>query len=435
MGTSVHEDIPWLEGASQEEMARVIEALYRIHRLATAITDVDELLIRISEEAQNVARAEAASVMLFDEPTQELYFRTALGDSGDQDALKREVRLSLDQGIAGATAKSRTSINVSNAKDDPRFFKQADVASDFDTRSLLAVPMIDHEQLVGVLEVVNKHDGGTFTSLDVRVLEIFGALAAAEVVSARLIEEKLRNERLAAIGQAVTGLSHYTKNIVTGLTSSADLIDMGLERENLEVLQRTWPVYRRSTKRIANFVQDMLSLSKPREPVREPCDVHDILQDAFQTVQELLAQREIDVEFERHAPVGQVMLDGQGIYRCLLNLISNAADAAPVQGGKVRLRVWREDADRVIIEVEDNGPGIPDGNKEKIFDMFFSTKGSKGTGLGLAVTHKVVLEHGGDILVRDGAEGGACFRITLPAPPAETEDDSEDADPLLSSLG
>lgn len=415
MSGDVHEEMPWLHAASRQEMSRVVEALYRLHGLNSAITDLDTLLNRISNEAKTVAGAEAASVMLYDATRHELYFHTALGDSGDQDALKREVRLALGQGIAGATARERRSFNVEDAQSDPRFFRDADEASQFETRSLLATPMIDRGELVGVLEVLNKVDGGPFTDFDMRVMEMFSSLAAAAVVSARLIEERVRNERLAAIGQAVTGLSHYTKNIVTGLTSSADLIDMGLAQDNLHVLQRSWPVFRRSTKRIANFVQDMLTLSKPRVPIRERCDLEEIIRDAHLTMAELFVQKSIEVTIELGEMGGPVMADSQGLYRCVLNLLSNAADAVPTSDGKVSVRAYRNDVQELCIECEDNGPGIPPEDREQIFDLFFSTKGSKGTGLGLAVTHKIVLEHGGHVEVRDGCHGGALFRLVLPA--------------------
>lgn len=415
MSAEMHEDMPWLQQASKGEMSRVVEALYRVHRLNSAVNDLDTLLTLISTEAMRVAEAEAASVMLYDPGHEELYFRIALGDSGDQDALKREVRLTLDQGIAGATARERRSIMVRDVKSDPRFYREADAASQFETRCLLATPMIDRDELVGVLEVVNKVNCAAFTDLDLRVMEMFSSLAAAAVVSARLIDERVRNERLAAIGQAVTGLSHYTKNIVTGLTSSADLIDMGLEQQNLGVLQRSWPVFRRSTKRISNFVQDMLALSKPRVPVRESCEIYDILHDAHATVAELFVQKQVAVDIQVEPDAGPFMADSQGLYRCVLNLLSNAADAAPAQGGLVALRAYRDVDGALCIECEDNGPGVPEQDREQIFDLFYSTKGSRGTGLGLAVSHKIVQEHGGTIEVSRGSLGGALFRVLLPA--------------------
>ncbi len=424
MSGELHEEMPWLHAASREETSRVVEALYRLHRLTTALTDLDTLLNRISNEAKTVAGAEAASVILYDAVRNELYFHTALGDSGDQDALKREVRLTLEQGIAGATARERRSFNVTDAQSDPRFFRDADEASQFDTRTLLATPMLDRGELVGVLEVLNKVDGGTFTDFDMRVMEMFSSLAAAAVVSARLVEEKVRNERLAAIGQAVTGLSHYTKNIVTGLTSSADLIDMGLAQDNMHVLQRSWPVFRRSTKRIANFVQDMLTLSKPRVPARERCDMEEIIRDAHLTMSELFVQKAVEVTIEIGDVGGPVMADSQGLYRCILNLLSNAADAVAIDKGKVTLRAYRNDAGELCIECEDNGPGVPPEERELIFDLFFSTKGSRGTGLGLAVTHKIVQEHGGHVSVHPAPQGGALFVMVLPAsvkPASEVE--------------
>ena len=130
MSGELHEEMPWLHAASREETSRVVEALYRLHRLTTALTDLDTLLNRISNEAKTVAGAEAASVILYDAVRNELYFHTALGDSGDQDALKREVRLTLEQGIAGATARERRSFNVTDAQSDPRFFRDAGLDRD-----------------------------------------------------------------------------------------------------------------------------------------------------------------------------------------------------------------------------------------------------------------------------------------------------------------
>jgi signal transduction histidine kinase len=269
--------------------------------------------------------------------------------------------------------------------------------------------------LLGVIEVVNKSDGGPFTKLDLQVMEMFSTLASAAVTNARLIEEKIRNERLAAIGQAVTSLSHHTKNIVTGLSSSAELIDMGLEKGNLEVLKRGWPIFKRSTKRISNFVQDMLSFSKPRKPMRECCDPGALLEEARETFAELFFQRQVEMIVDASEAEGSVWVDSQAIFRCLLNLLTNAGDAAPEEGGCIRMTA-RTLPDGVFeIVVADNGPGVPEHERRRIFDPFYSTKGSKGTGLGLAVTEKIVHEHEGSIVVEDSPEGGALFRILLPA--------------------
>lgn len=410
--------IPWLTDAPREELARIVDALHRCHTLIAAMPELDRLLPRILEESRTVARAEASSLMLFDPATEELYFHVALNEKGDQAELKA-VRLKLGQGIAGTAAESRETVLVNDVQSDPRFYRGADAATQFHTRNLLAVPMIDRDNLIGVVEVLNKVDGEPFTTMDMHVLEMFSALAATAVANARLIEEQMRNERLAAIGQAVTALSHHTKNIVSGLSSSAELIEMGLSAGNVDLLKKSWGIFKRSTTRISHFVQDMLSFSKHREPMREPARLGDIVEDARENFAELFLQRNIAVSISVEGLDDPIFVDTGGLFRAFLNLMTNAADAAPEVGGTVRVSAWR-DGDWIEMEFADNGPGVPDDNKNKIFDTFFSTKGSKGTGIGLAVTKKAIEEHGGSIVVEDAPGGGALFRVRIPfvSPPS-----------------
>lgn len=415
MVTRLHEQLPWLDSASTAEMRRAVEAMYRVHEFINAITDLDSLLEHITVESQIVAGAEASSIILYDGDRDDLYFHVALGESGDQERLKQEVRLKLGQGIAGATAETRTSINVKNAQEDARFFRSADDTSNFQTRSLLAVPMLDHDRLVGVLEVLNKIDGDHFTTLDMHVMEMFSGLAATAITNARLVEEKIKTERLAAIGQAVTGLSHYTKNIVSGLNNSAELIEMGLNQNNFEVLHRTWPVFKRSTKRITHFVQDMLSFSKPRKPYREQFQLPELLEEVVENYHDLFHRKKIDVTVDTAALSSAVYGEPVSLHRCILNLVSNAADAVSDSDGRIAIRAKDLDGRGVEITIDDNGPGIPPEIQAQIFDPFFSTKGAKGTGLGLAITQKIIHEHDGELTLSQGPMGGASFCILLPS--------------------
>lgn len=421
MDTEFREDFPWLESASREEMKRTVEAMYRVHKFIGAITDLDSLLEYITEESQLVAGAEASSIILYDREMDDLYFHVALGDASDHETLKREIRLKLGQGIAGASAASRKSINVENAQEDNRFCRSADDATKFQTRSLLAVPMLDRDQLIGVLEVLNKIDAPAFSPLDMRVMEMFSAVAATAISNARLVKEKIETERLTAIGQAVTGLSHYTKNIVTGLNSSAELIEMGLAQNNLDVLSRTWPVFKRSTRRITHFVQDMLSYSKPRQPYREWFPLDALLEEVVESYADLFTKKRISLTTRMEGFQRPIFAESQSLHRCLLNLVTNAADAVPETDGKICIVADEREDESVVISVEDNGPGVADELMRKIFDPFFSTKGSRGTGLGLAITRKIIEEHGGELSVGRSSLGGAAFRITLPMGPVVQE--------------
>ncbi len=416
--------IPWLRDVPPSDMKRIVDALYRVHRLLSAITDLNALLERIMEESKGVANAEACSLMLYDPESGELYFQVAQGETGDQQALKTEVRLKLDQGIAGAAATARQSINVPDVARDHRFYGAADAITQFKTRSLLAVPLVDRDALIGVVEVVNKVGGGAFTDTDLRVMEMFSSLAATAISNARLIEHNLRAERMAAIGQAVAGLSHYIKNILTGMTGSVDLVDRGLADKNFELLERCWPIFRRSAKRITIFVQDMLAFSKPRKPAYTLCDIETVVAEAKETFLGLQAQKNLSIVVTPADGKTTAYIDPEGIFSCVLNLLTNAGDAVAPNTGVIRISARMtpgESGKDLVIEVADNGPGVPEDQQRLIFEPFYSTKGSGGTGLGLPVTRKVVREHGGDIFVERAPEGGALFRMVIPGADKQRE--------------
>jgi signal transduction histidine kinase len=404
----------WLRDLTRDEVVRAVEALHQAHRLVAVITDLDALLHRIMDESKRVACAEACSLLLYDEEKGELYFHVALGESGEQQALLRRVRLKLGQGIAGTAAADRVSINVPDVTQDSRFFSDADAATQFRTRNLLAVPLVDRERLIGVLEVVNKVGAPHFSAGDLYIMEMFAALAASAIVNARLIEENIRRERMAAIGMAMTGLSHYAKNIITGMSGGGELIEQALRTDNIEMIKRTWPVFNRSSKRIAHFVQDMLTYSKPRQPMRETAHLDKIIADAHQTFAELFVRKQVHVQVDLAGVENTVHVDPQGIYRCLVNLFTNAADAVPSDQGNILVSAKTLPDGSAHICLQDNGPGVPEENVDMIFEPFYSTKGSHGTGLGLAVTRKIIQEHGGNVRVERGDLGGAKFCIFIP---------------------
>ena len=407
----INDEKSWLAEVPLDEMQRIVDALYRLHRLHASITDLDGLLEALLEESQAVAHAEASSLLLYDPALDELYFHMARGETGDQQALKEGLRLKLGEGIAGIAAETRASLNVADAHTDPRVDRTGDLLARFDTRSLLALPLLDNNELLGVLELVNKADGGPFTDFDQRVMEMFSSQAASAIGRARLIAENLQSERLAAVGQAVAGLSHYTKNIIHGMLGSVELVDEGMKEAKRELVDRGWPILKRSVSRLTHVVEDMLAFSKPREPLYEPCNVRQVLDEAAETFRELFERRDVAL----HVDVSGVdesdppWLDARGLHQCILNLLTNAGDAVPEEDGKIRLSA-KKTGDLLEIEVADNGPGIAAENRRRIFDAFFSTKGSSGTGLGLAVTQKIVAEHGGSIDVGESDLGGASFR-------------------------
>lgn len=235
----------------------------------------------------------------------------------------------------------------------------------------------------------------------------------------RLEQELVSSERLAAIGQTTAGLAHYIKNILAGLKGGTHTLNVGLDKNSLDKVKKGWPIIQHNIARISNLVADLLSYSKEREPECENCIPNEIAEDVCQLMEEKAQERHIEIKRSLDEGIGTASLDPKTLHRSLLNLVSNAIDAcifdeAAEKKWRVQVRTFLEGLQQIGFEVSDNGCGMNDQVKERLFSSFFSTKGGQGTGLGLLVTQKLVREHGGEITFTSQEGKGSTFTIRLP---------------------
>lgn len=248
-----------------------------------------------------------------------------------------------------------------------------------------------------------------------KMLTVLATQAALVIENARLYEENLRQARLSALGQGIAGAAHCIKNILQGIDGGAYILERGIQQEDMESLNKGWDIMKRNTQIMEELVLDMLAYSRPREPEYESSDINKICTDVAELMREKAKEKNIDISLELQPDLGEVVLDPKGIYRCILNLVSNAVDACGKPKGIVEITTHVPGTDNCLeISVSDNGCGISEENLEDLFKVFFSTKGSKGTGLGLAVTQKIISEHEGNIKVESELDIGTKFIITLP---------------------
>ena len=280
---------------------------------------------------------------------------------------------------------------------------------------ILAVPMIRRNKLIGVVEAVNKQDRDGFTKNDQKVLSVLAAQAALVIENAKLYHENLHQARLTAIGQGIAGAAHCIKNILGGISGGGYILEAGLRREEIEKVKKGWDVMKRNNQIMKDLVLDMLTYSRPREPEYEPSDINKICTDIADLLRGGAKEKDVDISLDLQSDIGGIDFDYRGIYRCVLNLVSNAVDACDKPAGLVVITTKKMDAQGLLeITITDNGCGISKEDMENLFKVFYSTKGSKGTGLGLAVTEKIVTEHEGNISVRSEPGAGTAFTITLP---------------------
>ena len=238
-----------------------------------------------------------------------------------------------------------------------------------------------------------------------------------------LVEEKtkkiLETERLAAIGQTVGGLAHAIKNIAGGLTGGAFVLEKGIDLHNEKYLHEGWDMVKGNLARIKGMALDLLSYTKERDPDYQLLDPNSLAQEIDDLMLPRARENDVSLEVESDESLLQVWLDPEGIHRCLLNLVTNAIDACinidiTQRQGRVLLRTLKTEGWAVEFQVVDNGCGMDEETKEKIFRRFFSTKGSRGTGLGLMITKKIIDEHEGAIEFDSEKGKGTRFVIRLP---------------------
>ena len=396
---------------TESSLKKELTALHRVSGFIDSITDLKYLLKLIMEESKKVVDAEASSLLLYDRDSNELYFEVALGDRGKK---VREVRLKVGEGIAGAVAKNKKPMNIRDVQKTDKWDSAADKVSGFRTRSLLAVPMLRKGNLVGVIEVLNKKGKDYFDEEDVRIMEILAEQAGLCIENARLYEENLRAAKMAAVGQTMAELSHYIKNILVGLESGSYILESGAKKHDYEMIEKGWSFLKNSQERITNLVMNMLNYSKEKEPSFELNDVNKIVGDVASLMEPRLKEKNIKLEKKLDANMEKAMIDSDGIYRGVLNLISNAMDAVGDKGGKIAINtLYDKKGKKISVEVSDSGAGIPKDNIQDVFNLFYSSK-NKGTGLGLAVTKKIIDEHKGKISVESREGKGTKFTIILP---------------------
>ena len=239
-----------------------------------------------------------------------------------------------------------------------------------------------------------------------------------------LVQEKsaklVQAERLAAVGETIAGLSHAIKNIAGGLEGGTFVLEKGIELGNKDYISQGWEAVRFSFEKIKDLSVDLLNYAKftdlnfifsdPNEPARE--------------VAELMKPRAeklgINLKMDLSSDLKTIRLDPDAIHHCLLNLVTNSIDAVLGEDSsdtpkEVLLETTKPEGWGVEYKVTDNGCGMSDEVREKLFTSFFSTKGATGTGIGLMITKKVVEDHGG-VIQFEAEEGvGSAFTIRLPA--------------------
>lgn len=262
------------------------------------------------------------------------------------------------------------------------------------------------EALLPALEQALQGDADALNTATLPA-DLYDALSALAHTRAGRVHQA----QLAAMGEGVASVSHAIKNILQGLQGGAGAVSLALDRGDLDMARKAWPIMARNLDRISDLALNMLAFSRPRPLHRRLHSLAAVIEETTLLLHEPFAHRKVKLEvIEGDLP--PVPVDAAALHQALLNLLLNALQAAPAKTGQVVVETGLQ-GQRAWISVSDNGPGVPEARREQIFEPFASDRGQRGTGLGLPVTARIARQHGGGVRVSDAADGGARFTIEL----------------------
>ncbi|HUU40351.1 MAG TPA: ATP-binding protein [Desulfatiglandales bacterium] len=254
------------------------------------------------------------------------------------------------------------------------------------------------------LLVGNRYLGLAFSIQDLRKVK-------------QLENEKLEAERLAAVGETVSGLAHGVKNLITGLDGGMYMLSSGINMGNIQRVQKGMEMLVRNIDRISIFVKGFLNFSKGQKIQVELCNPAKVAEEVVDLYKTKAQELGVKLVNERLGDIDPAPIDYENMHECLTNLVGNAIDACQMSDKKrechVLVRTF-EESGVIIYEVVDDGCGMDYEVKKKVFTTFFTTKGLGGSGIGLLMTKKIVQEHGGKIEVESEPGEGSTFRVLLP---------------------
>ncbi len=283
-------------------------------------------------------------------------------------------------------------------------------------------------------EVLPAGRGATPVEVSARLLTDLGqgqegTLLVLRDISERLLREKreVDGERLRILGECVAGVAHELNNPLTGVIGYLQLA--GEERLS-RTLEDTLGKAGKEASRMAQTIRTLLGFVRQRKPERVPTDLNALVEQVCEFLDHQLAVNDIALTLEM-TDLPRAMVDPNLLRQVMLNLVKNAQDAIRESGvgSSITVRTGRI-GETFLIEVIDDGPGVPTEIADRVFEQFFTTKPSgRGTGLGLAISRKILEDHGGELLLTHGEKCGAGFVLRLPVPEEELIAEREAAVP------
>jgi signal transduction histidine kinase len=362
---------------------------------------IDALLARVAP----TLGAAAAAIFLADPGEQgSVYVKTVVGEKSESLVT---LKLKLGQGIIGHVARSGETVRVAHAADHPAHDPSIPARLDIRADAVLCVPITVDEGVVGALALLNKPSG--FTESDERLATLIAGQAGRSIKIRRNRDEAEQRERLAAIGQMLSGVVHDFRTPLTVISGYTEL--MATEPDEQQRLQYA-AVVDRQFEHLNAMMRETLAFARGERELL----IRKVYLQKFASETEAYLRQEFKKSPVRLSVLprytGPARFDEGKLRRVVFNLARNAVEAMPT-GGNFLFSIDRE-ADDLVLRFEDDGPGLPPEIAERVFDPFATAGRPDGTGLGLSIVKQIADEHGGSVKVESAPGKGTRFEFKIP---------------------
>jgi signal transduction histidine kinase len=404
----------------QPSKVRRLERIVEISRHLSSTHDLTRLLQAIVDIATELTDSVGVSILLYDHTSGELRFEAL---PGFQDQNMKGMSVPLDSSVAGWIFSHRRPMVLQDATADPRIYREIDKSTQFQTDSLLGVPLMVNQQPIGVIEAVNKKDKGHYTEDDLAVLETLAGQAAIAIENVRLLEklqdaneELLRLDRMKSDFIAIA--SHELRTPLGLILGHATFLKETSDTSQQEQLD----VIIRSAMRLKEIIEDMATIAhndEGKSRVRKAkFSVNRLILEVVEKYEKTAEKSGLTLEYVLPPETDiEIVGDREKISLALVNLVENAITFTD-SGGQVGIRAETEDG-YVKILVVDTGIGVPTDEQERIFERFYQveshlTRKHGGMGLGLSIAKAMVEMHNGQIWCESKEGMGSLFCFMLP---------------------
>jgi len=401
-----------------------LERIVKVSQLLNSTLNVEPLLGIIIQSATELTGTEACSIMLLDKRTGELHFAHSTGESAE--ALRSpDLTVPLDNSIAGWIVRKGKPLLIRDAKNDPRWYPLIDQTTDFDTRSILGVPLKVKDEIIGVLQLVNKIGDRGFSQDDIQIASTLAAQAAIAIENARLLEELQRAyDDLSQFDQLksnfVSIASHELRTPLAVILGYASFLREEVSGEAGEQID----IVLQSAIRLRSIIDDMVNLrhvdTGQAQLERDIFSMRELINEVCNEFIQLSRAKQQMLQLDLPEDPLKIDADRQKIYLVLANVLSNAIKFTQSQG---RVQVSAQNkGEEIWIVVMDTGVGIPQRDLDRVFDRFYQVEPSltrryEGMGLGLSIAKMMVELHKGRMWAESVLGKGSRFTIALPISP------------------